>query len=127
MAHRSALLFFALSLGLLQLTGCAGRQTTPTLADEMRDAAADIQVEADRHGQLAEDWERGQSLIASGERKIERGERRIQSAESDLQRGRREVSEGEAELSEGRRLVAASERRYEELRQSQAQAQAPRD
>lgn len=126
MAQRSAHLFFALAFGALYLTGCGGRETTPTLADEMRGSAADIQVEADRHGQLAEDWERGQSLIASGERKIERGERRIQSAESDLERGRREVSEGEAELREGRRLVEESEQMFEALRVPPPQAQTPR-
>lgn len=125
MLQRTALLFFVLSFGLLQLTGCAGRETTPTLADEMRGAATEFQAQADRKEQLAADWERGQNLITSGERKIERGERRIQSAESELERGRREVSEGEAELREGRQLVAESERRFEELRVPPPPAQAP--
>lgn len=126
MAQRSALLFFALSLGVLQLTGCAGRETTPTLADQMRGAAGEFQAEADRRDQLAADWERGQRLIVSGERKIERGERRVQSAESDLERGRREVSDGQAELREGRRLIAESERAFEELRVRPPQVERPR-
>ena len=116
MPQRSVLMFFAMSLGVLQLTGCASQETTPTLADEMRGAASGFQAQAERKEQLAAEWERGQSLMTSGQRKMERGERRIQSAESELERGRREVSEGEAELREGRRLVAESERAFEELR-----------
>ncbi len=115
MSKRSTLILAALSSGLL-LAGCGSRETTPTLADEMRGAASGFQAQAERKEQLAGEWERGQSLIASGQRKKERGERRIQSAESELERGRREVSEGEAELREGRRLVAQSERAFEELR-----------
>ncbi|MGY6554928.1 MAG: hypothetical protein ACXIUM_10445 [Wenzhouxiangella sp.] len=126
MAQRSIPLFLVLSLGALQLTGCGSRETTPTLADEMRGAATEFQAQADRKDQLAADWERGQSLIVSGERKIERGERRIQSAENDLERGRREVSEGEAELREGRRLVEESERVFEELRVPPPQVERPR-
>ena len=116
MLHRSILILFACCFALLQLTGCASRETTPTVADEMRGAASGFQAQAERKEQLAAEWERGQSLIASGQKKMERGERRIQSAESELERGRREVSEGEAELREGRRLVAESERAYEQLR-----------
>lgn len=116
MRNLPKLILAGLTSGLL-LTGCGSRETTtPTLADEMRGAAAEVQVEADRREQLADDWERGQNLIGSGQSKIERGESRISSAQRDLERGRREVEEGQAEISEGRRLVAASERRYEELR-----------
>lgn len=116
MSYRSALTILSLSLSTLYLSGCAGRETTPTLADEMRGAASEIQAQADRKDQLAADWERGQALITSGQRKIERGERRIQSAERDLERGRSELSEGQQELREGRRLVAESERQYDEIR-----------
>lgn len=117
---RSTLLTTTISISLLGLTACASRETTPTLADEMRGSAAEVQAEADRRAALAEDWERGQSLIASGERNIERGERRISSAERDLERGQREVREGRAELEEGRRLVERSERQFEELRRREA-------
>lgn len=122
MSHRSAIIFFVLTSGLLLLTGCASRETTPTLADEMRGAAAEVQAEADRRAQLAEDWERGQRLITSGQRKLDRGERRIESAERDLERGRNEVEEGHTELRDGRRLVAESERQFEEMRRREALA-----
>jgi septal ring factor EnvC (AmiA/AmiB activator) len=116
MNQRFTIILFSLTVGLLQLTGCGSRETTtPTLADEMRGAAAEVQVEADRRAQLAEDWEHGQSLITSGQRKMNRGEQRIESAERDLERARREIEEGQAELREGRRLVAESERLFEEL------------
>lgn len=119
MTQRRATARITLTAGLLLLAGCAIRDTTPTLADEMRGSAAEVQQEADRRARLAEDWERGQSLIASGQKKLERGENRIESAERDLERGRREVREGRDELSEGRRLVAESERRFEQLRNEQ--------
>ncbi len=112
-------LFILSATALLTLSGCGSRETTPTLADEMRGEAAAIQAEADRRAAMASDWERGQALITSGQRKIERGERRISTAERDLERGRREVQEGEEEISEGRRLVAESERRFELLRQEE--------
>jgi septal ring factor EnvC (AmiA/AmiB activator) len=125
MAQCSANVLFSLTLGLLLLTGCASRETTPTLADEMRGAAAAVQLEADRRAQLADDWERGQNLITSGQRKLDRGEQRVESAERDLERGRREVEEGQDELSEGRRVVAESERRFEELRRQEMHAPQP--
>lgn len=121
MSQRSAIVF-AILIGLLHLTGCASRETTPTIADEMRGAAATVQSEADDRSQLADDWERGQSLIDSGQRKIERGEQRIESAESDIDRGRDEVEEGEAEIREGRRLVTESERRFEEMRRQERES-----
>lgn len=108
-----------LAVGIFVLSGCASRETTPTLADEMRSTAAGIQAEADQFAELADQWDRGQALIASGERKIERGERRIRSAERDLERGQRDVTEGEEEVSEGRRLVSESERKLEQLRSQQ--------
>ena len=101
------------------LSGCASRETTPSLADKMRSNAAGIQAEADQFAELADQWDRGQALIASGERKIERGERRIRSAERGLERGQREVTEGEDEVSEGRRLVSENERKLEQLRSQQ--------
>ncbi len=119
MTFRYLIVLLMLTIPLLQLTGCASREKAPTIADEMRGVAADIRSEADRRAQLADDWERGQSLITSGERTIDRGERRIEAAERELERGRREIQDGEAELSEGRRLVAESERRFEQLRQQE--------
>lgn len=108
MNQRSVVILFALSTGLLQMSGCASQD--PTIADEMRGAAAEVQSEADRRSQLADDWERGQSLLTSGQRKIERGEQRIE-------RGQSEIEEGQAELREGRRLISESERQFEALRQ----------
>ncbi|MFU8832089.1 MAG: hypothetical protein ACNA7J_08030 [Wenzhouxiangella sp.] len=125
MIRRTGTILLALAAILIQLTGCASRETAPTLADEMRGSAAEVQVEADRRAQLAEDWERGQSLITSGQRKLDRGERRIEAAERDLERGRNEVEEGQAELSEGRRLVAESERQFEQLRLQEARSAQP--
>jgi len=116
MLRNPLLIILSLSFSAL-VSGCASTQTTPTLADEMRGAASEFQAQANRKDQLAADWERGQALVTSGQRKIERGERRIQSAERDLERGRTEVVEGEAELREGRRLIAESERRFDELRE----------
>ena len=123
MFHRTACMFLILVVTSLHLAGCASRETTPTLADEMRGAAAEVQSEADRRAQLADDWERGQSLINSGQRKIDRGERRVEAAESELERGRREIEEGEEERREGRRLVAESEQQFEEIRWRQRQSQ----
>ncbi|MCC5865555.1 MAG: hypothetical protein JJU31_10580 [Wenzhouxiangella sp.] len=108
-----------LAAGILILGGCASRETTPTLADEMRSTAAGIQAEADQFAELADQWDQGQKLIASGERKVDRGQRRITSAQRDLERGQREVAEGEEEISEGRRLVSESERKLEQLRRQQ--------
>lgn len=110
MTQRSAIVFLALGTGLLLMTGCASQD--PTIADEMRGAAAEVQSEADRRSQLADDWERGQSLLTSGQRKIERGEQRIE-------RGRSEIEEGQAELREGRQLITESERQFEGLRQQE--------
>ncbi|MGY6587038.1 MAG: hypothetical protein ACXIUB_01995 [Wenzhouxiangella sp.] len=107
----SLLIFLALAL-----SACASKQ--PTMADEMREAAAGVQAEADRQAALAEDWERGQALIASGERKISRGERRVSDAERALSRGRDEIAEGRRELDEGRRLVERSERAFREIQQA---------
>ncbi|MGY6631000.1 MAG: hypothetical protein ACXIUL_08335 [Wenzhouxiangella sp.] len=106
----------SLILVILALSACASKQ--PTMADEMRDAAAGVQAEADRKTAMAEDWERGQALIASGERRITRGERRVSDAERALRRGQEEIAEGQRELDEGQRLVERSERAFERIRQN---------
>ena len=124
MVKRSVLVCFALASSLLMLTSCANRG--PTLADEMRGAAAPVQAEADRRAAMADNWERGQTLMVSGQRKVERAERNIRSAERNLESARRELEEGQNEVAEGRRLVVESESSFEQLRQQEVQGSGQR-
>lgn len=113
---------FAVSAAVLLLSGCASRETTPTLAQEIRGEAATIQAEAQRRAQIADNLERGERLITTGERNVERKqrevarlERRLRDTERDLERARRELQAGQESVAEGRRLVAESERNYQQL------------
>ncbi len=79
----------------LLLSGCS---SVPTHADIMRSSAADTQAEAETKKGLAENWDRGQALIISGNQKVSTGE--------DL------LKAGKRELNDGRRLVRDSEREF---------------
>ncbi len=100
-----------ISLCLLILTGCAGKETT---ADLMRQDATAGQTQVDLKQQIARDWEKGQKLIATGEQRVEEGEKRVKSAERNLEKGQDEIKRGQREIAEGEKLIAESERTFRE-------------
>lgn len=95
----------------MTVTGCSSK---PTTADLMRGQASEAQAQVDLKNQLANDWERGTKLVASGERKVSDGEKRIRAAERDLERARKLINDGNKEIADGKRLVTNSERQFEQ-------------
>lgn len=99
----------SISLFLLVLTGCVGKVTT---ADLMRDDASAAQTHVDLKKQIADDWETGKKLIATGENRVKDGEKQVNSAERDLKGGQDEITRGRREIAEGQNLVTESERTF---------------
>ncbi len=102
----------SLVLGAVLLTGCASKPAEPTVADRMRGHAADVQQSADLKDSLAQQWERGGALLATGNRNVEEGERRLRAAERDVERAREQIKRGRGEVSEGQKLVRDAEQRF---------------
>lgn len=100
-----------ISLCLLILSGCAGKETT---ADLMRQNATVGQTQVDLKNQIAKDWEQGKKLIATGEKRVEEGEKKVKSAERDLKSGQNDIERGEREIAEGKKLILESERKFRE-------------
>lgn len=113
----SSKVFIYLVIGAITATvsGCA---TAPrnTEADRMRDHRSQTELraqsESELRDRLAQEWERGQNLIETGNRNIEDGESLIESAEEDFRRGQNLVERGQRELNEGTELVRTSEQRF---------------
>ena len=115
MSYLKILVSFAVAGAAVLFSGCA---SNPSKADAMRDHRSNVQFQAQAESelqeQLAQDWDRGQKLIASGQKNINDGERRIDSAEKNLQRGREQLELGNREFAEGTDLVRNSEWRFRE-------------
>lgn len=95
----------------MTVTGCSSK---PTTADLMRGHASEAQAQVDLKNQLAKDWERGTSLVSSGERKVSDGEKRVRAAERDLERAKRQITQGNKEIADGKKLVTESETRFKQ-------------
>jgi exonuclease III len=107
--------FISLVVGIIaaMVSGCA---TSPSNADRMREHRSDTevraQVETELKDQLAQDWEKGKNLIASGNKNIAEGEKMIESSERDLRSGKNQVELGKRQFAEGTELVRDSESRF---------------
>jgi len=100
--------------GSLMLAGCSSKPAAPSMSDMMRGHATESQTRTDLKSDIAKDWDRGQKLIADGNKNVREGERRVERAERDLETGRTQLQRGQRELEEGNRLVQDSERRFRE-------------
>lgn len=100
-----------ISLCLLALAGCAGK---PTTADFMKQHGTEAQAHVDLKNQLAQDWEKGEKLLATGEKRVKEGEKRVKSAERDLKRGQDDIERGRREIAEGQKLISESENKFRE-------------
>lgn len=105
---------FGIGMGLflLALTGCSDDQETK--ADLMRDDASEGQTQVNMKKQIAEDWERGKELIASGADRVEEGAEQVESAQHDFESGQETIERGEQEIAEGQKLARESERKFRE-------------
>lgn len=104
-----ASVFLLAGLAVAALAGCS---SNPSAADTMRGHAADVQSRADQENKSAADWDKGQKLIASGDKNIAAGEKRAAEAERNLKRGQDQIALGRRELAEGKALVEAAERSF---------------
>ena len=100
----------ALSGVVLLGAGCANNQ--PTTADLMRDYAAVQGAEVALKKDLAKDWEKGNTLIAAGEKRVQRAEKDIRQAEKELRNARKALQKGKREIEQGKKLKAGSERKF---------------
>jgi uncharacterized membrane protein len=110
------------------LAGCAGQTKPTTAADAMRGHATVAQDAADSRNELAGNWDRGQQLTESGEKKVRDGEKKVRvgekkvrdsekkvaKAEEELRKAQDLVAEGTREMTEGAALLQESERRFNE-------------
>jgi hydroxypyruvate isomerase len=80
----------------------------------MKQHATEMQVDVDLKNQLAEDWEKGEQLVATGEKRVNDGEKRVKSAEHDLKRGQDDVERGRREIADGQKLIDESEFKFQE-------------
>ena len=99
-------------VSILTLSGCAKKQ--PTAADLMRNHAKNVQEKAELKAQLAKDWEKGQALVISGEKRVQEGEKLIKKAERDLKRGQEQLERGNRETAEGKTLMQQSESQFQQ-------------
>ena len=113
---KSSKVYIGLAAGGIaaMISGCA---TSPsTNANLMREHRSEVEVraqaESELKDQLAQDWENGQNLIASGNQNIENGEKMMDSADRAFIRGRDRLELGKRELAEGTDLVRNSEARF---------------
>jgi septal ring factor EnvC (AmiA/AmiB activator) len=113
MKKPNALFCLVISVSLLVLlAGCTSKPLTT--ADIMRGHAVDAQDRVDFKNQIASDWEKGQTLVSSGEKRVQDGEKQVKSAESDLKKGQDEIARGRREIAEGQTLIQDSERQFRE-------------
>lgn len=111
MNHVSIFRRLAIAVAFVTLAGCATQQP-PTTADRMRGHATDERARADIQSEIAADWDKGQKLVNSGNRKIMDGEKMVERAQEDLRKGTALIEEGKGEVSEGGILLRDSERRF---------------
>jgi hypothetical protein len=110
MNHFNIIRRLAVAVALVTLAGCATQP--PTAADRMRGHADDERARADIQSEIAEDWDNGQELVNSGNRKILDGERMVEKAQKNLRAGTALIEEGNSEVAEGGMLLRDSERRF---------------
>lgn len=103
-----------LMVSIALAAGCASTQPAPTLADAMRGHSDEAQQEAELKRELAKNWERGNKLEATGERRVARAREQIEDAEQKIEDARAAIERGEREVAEGRALKAENERRFRE-------------
>jgi len=99
-------------VSMFTLSGCAKKE--PTAADLMRSHAKNVQERAELKEQLAKDWEKGQALVISGEKRVQEGEKLIKKAERDLKQGQEQLERGNREIAEGKNLMQQSESRFQQ-------------
>lgn len=99
------------ALSSIMLIG-AGCSSQPTTADLMRDYAAEQNAEVKLKKELAKDWEKGNKLIATGEKRVDRAEKDIRKAEKQIRDARKAMEKGKREMDKGRKLKASSERKF---------------
>ena len=110
MNHLSMIHRLAVVVALVTLVGCATQP--PTTADRMRGHADDERARADIQSEIAADWDQGQKLVNSGNRKILDGEKMVQKAQESLRKGTALIEEGNSQVAEGGVLLRDSERRF---------------
>ncbi|MBN1980863.1 MAG: hypothetical protein JW795_04990, partial [Chitinivibrionales bacterium] len=63
----------------------------------------------------AKDWEKGQTLIKSGTKKVEKGEKVVLTAQQDLSLGNSQIDLGNKEITEGTTLKQNSEEHFRKV------------
>jgi len=110
MSHFSIPRGLVVAVALATLAGCATH--SPTAADRMRGHASDDRARADLQSEIAGDWDSGQKLVDSGNRKITDGEKMVQAAQENLRKGAAQIEQGNSEVAEGSMLLREAERRF---------------
>lgn len=110
MNHVSIARRLAVAVALVTLAGCTTQP--PTAADRMRGHASDERALADIQSEIAADWDDGQKLVDSGNRKILNGEKMVKEAQESLRKGVALIDEGNSEVAEGGLLLRDAERRF---------------
>lgn len=110
MNHVSITRRMATAVALVTLAGCATQP--PSTADRMRGHVDDERARADIQSEIAKDWDDGQKLVNSGNRKILDGEKMVQKAQENLRKGTALIEEGNREVAQGGMLLRDSERRF---------------
>lgn len=98
------------AFSLVALAGCASQPSTS--ADLMRGHASDEQSQVDRKNQIAEDWDRAQELVESGNENVDAGLKKVKNAEEARTKGERQIERGNREITEGKELMADAMERF---------------
>ncbi|MEX1080920.1 MAG: hypothetical protein WEC99_02775, partial [Halofilum sp. (in: g-proteobacteria)] len=70
------------------------------------------QSQVDRKNQIAEDWDKAQELVESGNQKVEAGLKQVKSAEEGRVKGERKIERGNREITEGQMLLEDAMQRF---------------
>lgn len=100
----------ATALGVVIMAGCSSQ---PTTADLMRSQADEAKSVAKARDTLADNWESGKALVASGEKEVVKGESLVDDGEDNIRKGQalidkgnKQVKKGKARVSNGNQQVA---------------------
>lgn len=99
-AMRTAVAVF----GIVLFTGCSNQ---PTTADLMRGQADEAKAVAKVRDQMADSWESGNTLVATGEKQVVGGEDLVNDGEANVRKGQSLIDKGNKQIKKGKSRISS--------------------
>lgn len=101
-------------IGIALLAGCTSQ---PTTADLMRSQADEAKAVAKARDQLADNWESGNSLVASGEKEVVSGQDLVSDGEDNVRKGQALIDKGNKQIKKGKARITSGNKQVTKGRQ----------